>query len=73
MEQAVEKAKENGYAETILGRRRYLKDINSKNRTVRQFAERNAINTPIQGSSADMIKVAMIKHTPRNEKTAITI
>lgn len=54
-------AKEHGYVETILGRRRYLSDINSANAVVRGFAERNAINAPIQGSSADMIKVAMIK------------
>lgn len=60
MTTTVEKAKELGYAETILGRRRYLKDIHSANRTVRQFAERNAINSPIQGAAADMIKVAMI-------------
>lgn len=53
-------AKENGYVETIMGRRRYLNDINSANSVVRGFAERNAINAPIQGSSADMIKVAMI-------------
>lgn len=53
-------AQEHGYVETILGRRRYLRDINSKNFTVRGFAERNAINAPIQGSAADMIKVAMI-------------
>lgn len=53
-------ARENGYVETILGRRRYLRDINSANQTVRGFAERNAINAPIQGSAADMIKVAMI-------------
>ncbi|MBC8321297.1 MAG: DNA polymerase I [Bacteroidetes bacterium] len=53
-------AKEHGWVETILGRRRYLKDINSANAIVRGFAERNAINAPIQGSSADMIKIAMI-------------
>ncbi len=53
-------ARENGYVETILGRRRYLRDINSANMTVRGFAERNAINAPIQGSAADLIKVAMI-------------
>ena len=53
-------ARERGYAETILGRRRYLRDINSANSVVRGFAERNAINAPIQGSSADMIKIAMI-------------
>lgn len=60
MNDTIEFAKEHGYVETILGRRRYLKDINSANAVVRGFAERNAINAPIQGSSADMIKVAMI-------------
>lgn len=54
-------ARENGYVETIMGRRRYLRDINSANATVRGFAERNAINAPIQGSAADMIKIAMIQ------------
>ncbi|MBL7777089.1 MAG: DNA polymerase I [Chitinophagales bacterium] len=53
-------AKEHGYVQTIMGRRRYLKDINSKNFTVRGFAERNAINSPVQGSAADLIKLAMI-------------
>ena len=53
-------ARENGYIETIMKRRRYLRDINSKNQTVRAQAERNAINSPIQGSAADMIKLAMI-------------
>lgn len=53
-------ARENGFVQTILGRRRYLRDINSANQTVRGFAERNAINAPIQGSAADMIKKAMI-------------
>jgi len=53
-------ARKHGYVETIMGRRRYLKDINSANGVVRGFAERNAINAPIQGSSADMIKIAMI-------------
>lgn len=61
MDKTVESAKENGYVETLMGRRRYLKDINSRNAIVRGFAERNAINAPIQGSSADMIKVAMIR------------
>ncbi|MDR2284496.1 MAG: DNA polymerase I, partial [Sphingobacterium sp.] len=61
MSKAVESAKEKGYAETILKRRRYLRDINSANMTVRGFAERNAINAPIQGSAADMIKIAMIR------------
>lgn len=60
MDLSIEKARENGYVETILGRRRYLRDINSANQTVRGFAERNAINAPIQGSAADMIKIAMI-------------
>lgn len=60
MSKAVESAKEKGYVETILKRRRYLRDINSANMTVRGYAERNAINAPIQGSAADMIKVAMI-------------
>jgi DNA polymerase-1 len=60
METSIEFARKNGYVETLLGRRRYLADINSKNHTVRGFAERNAINAPIQGSAADMIKVAMI-------------
>ncbi len=61
MEDTVAKAKEKGYAETLLGRRRYLKNINSSNRVVRQFEERVAINMPIQGTAADMIKIAMIK------------
>jgi DNA polymerase-1 len=61
MDSCVEKAKKNEYVETILGRRRYLRDINSRNQTMRGFAERNAINAPIQGSAADMIKVAMIQ------------
>ncbi|MDP1727141.1 MAG: DNA polymerase I [Bacteroidota bacterium] len=61
MDDTINFAKENGYVETLLGRRRYLRDINSANFTVRGFAERNAINAPIQGSAADMIKVAMIR------------
>jgi len=60
MKESIEKARVNGYVETIMGRRRYLRDINSANAVVRGFAERNAINAPIQGSSADMIKIAMI-------------
>ncbi|PIY33770.1 MAG: DNA polymerase I, partial [Bacteroidetes bacterium CG_4_10_14_3_um_filter_42_6] len=60
MDNTIALAKANGYVETIMGRRRYLNDINSGNATVRGFAERNAINAPIQGSSADMIKIAMI-------------
>ena len=61
MEQAKQKAREKGYAETMFGRRRYLPDITSRNATVRGFAERNAINAPIQGSEADIIKIAMIR------------
>ena len=61
MEAAIAKAREKGYAETVLGRRRTLRDINSRNATARQSAERDAINTPIQGSAADLIKVAMVK------------
>ena len=60
MNNTMQFARENGYVETIMGRRRYLRDINSANATVRGFAERNAINAPIQGSAADMIKIAMI-------------
>ena len=60
MNRSIALAHERGYAETILGRRRYLRDINGSNSVVRGFAERNAINAPIQGSSADMIKIAMI-------------
>src|SRR5690606_23430689 len=60
MDDAINKARELHYVETILGRRRYLRDINSRNITTRGFAERNAINAPIQGSAADIIKIAMI-------------
>ena len=68
MNTTIDFAKEHGYVETILGRRRYLNDINSANAVVRGFAERNAINAPIQGSSADMIKVAMINIFKEFEK-----
>lgn len=61
MDEAIAKARERGFAETVLGRRRTLRDINSRNATVRQSAERDAINTPIQGSAADLIKLAMVK------------
>ena len=61
MESAIAKAREKGYAETVLGRRRTLRDINSRNATARQGAERDAINTPIQGSAADLIKIAMVR------------
>ncbi len=60
IDRQIDFAKQYGYVETMLGRRRYLRDINSGNSVVRNFAERNAINAPIQGSSADMIKIAMI-------------
>ena len=60
MADSVEFAREHGYVETIMKRRRYLKDIQSGNAIVRGFAERNAVNAPIQGSAADVIKIAMI-------------
>jgi DNA polymerase-1 len=71
MEKAKEIARQKGYAETIFGRRRYLADINSHNGTVRGYAERNAINAPIQGSEADIIKVAMIRIWQRFRKEGI--
>src|SRR5690606_3498254 len=60
MDKVIEEARQKEYVETILGRRRYLRDINSRNNTLRGYAERNAINAPIQGTAADIIKVAMI-------------
>ena len=60
MSEQVDFAREHGYVQTVLGRRRYLKDINSANAVVRGAAERNAVNAPIQGSAADIIKIAMI-------------
>ncbi len=60
MEQTIESARKNGFVETMMKRRRYLRDITSGNATIRSFAERNAINAPIQGTAADMIKIAMI-------------
>ena len=60
IDKSLELARERGYVTTIMNRRRYLPDIASSNRSVRQFAERIAINAPIQGSAADLIKVAMI-------------
>ena len=65
IEDTLTAARENGYVETIFGRKRYLPDINSRNATVRALAERNAINAPIQGTSADIIKLAMIKTDKR--------
>ncbi len=61
IERSKEAAHRNGYAQTLLGRRRYLPDINSRNAAARSFAERNAVNMPIQGTSADMIKLAMVR------------
>ncbi|MFZ9499704.1 MAG: DNA polymerase I, partial [Bacteroidia bacterium] len=61
MQECVAEARSKGYAETLMGRRRYLRDLQSNNAAVRAFAERNAINAPIQGSAADLIKVAMIR------------
>ena len=61
MADSVDFAREHGYVETIMKRRRYLKDIQSGNAIVRGFAERNAVNAPIQGSAADVIKLAMIR------------
>lgn len=71
MESAIATAREKKYAETMFGRRRYLPDIDSKNGTVRGFAERNAINAPIQGSEADIIKIAMIRIWRRFKKEGI--
>jgi DNA polymerase-1 len=71
MENQVLKAKDKGYVETLLGRKRWLKDIYSSNAVVRGFAERNAINMPIQGTAADMIKLAMIQLHHRFKKEAL--
>mgnify|MGYP002639632062 CR=1 FL=1 len=67
----IEKAQETGYAETMLGRKRYIPDINAKNRTVRAFAERVSVNMPIQGTQADMIKLAMIAIQRRMKKEGL--
>jgi DNA polymerase-1 len=73
MDDSVKKAQEKGFAETLLGRRRFLRNINSNNRVVRQFEERVAINMPIQGTAADMIKLAMIKvHNELEKRKAKT-
>ncbi len=69
MEECIASAREKGYVETMLGRRRYLRDILSRNAVVRGFAERNAVNAPIQGSAADIIKIAMIRIQKDLEKT----
>ena len=68
MDESIARARSQGYVETIFGRKRYLPDINSRNATVRGYAERNAINAPIQGSAADIIKVAMVRIFERLEK-----
>ncbi|KVV14531.1 DNA polymerase I [Flavobacterium sp. TAB 87] len=77
IQEQIELARENGYVQTILGRRRYLKDINSPNAVVRGAAERNAVNAPIQGSAADVIKIAMIniykKLTEENWKSKMLL
>lgn len=65
MEEIVRDAKDKGYVETLYHRRRYLSDINSRNFNLRSFAERTAINTPIQGSAADILKIAMIEMARR--------
>ena len=69
--ESINKAKDNGYVETIFGRKRYLSDINSANSVVRSFAERNAVNAPIQGSAADIIKIAMVNIDRRFEQENI--
>jgi len=68
MDSSIQRAKEAGYVETLLGRKRYLPDINSQNGVVRGFAERNAINAPIQGTAADIIKIAMVRIQNRLEE-----
>jgi DNA polymerase-1 len=71
MDSVINKSREQKYVETLLGRRRYLRDIDSRNQTMRGFAERNAINAPIQGSAADMIKIAMIRLHERIKKEGL--
>lgn len=72
MDLSIQTAKERGYAETILKRKRFLADINSQNGVVRGFAERNAINAPIQGSAADIIKIAMVRIADRFQSEGVT-
>ena len=71
MDKSIQIAREKGYVETISGRKRMLPDINSKNSIVRGYAERNAINAPIQGSAADIIKIAMVRIFDRFEKNGL--
>ena len=73
MDACIKMARENGYVETMYGRRRYLPDILSRNSVVRGNAERNAINSPIQGSAADVIKIAMVNIQRAFEARAIKI
>ena len=72
IDDVVASARENGYVETLFGRRRYLPEINSKNMTIRSLAERNAVNAPIQGTSADIIKIAMIGIDRRLRESGLT-
>ena len=71
MDESIKVAKEKGYVETIFKRKRFLPDINSHNATVRGYAERNAINAPIQGSAADIIKLAMVRIYERFEREGL--
>lgn len=71
MDKSIQRAREQGYIETVFGRKRYLPDINSRNSVVRGYAERNAINAPIQGSAADIIKVAMVRIYQRFQSESI--
>lgn len=71
MDKSIDLARGQGYIETIFGRKRYLPDINSRNSVVRGYAERNAINAPIQGSAADIIKVAMVRIYQRFQSESI--
>ncbi|MFZ5627337.1 MAG: DNA polymerase, partial [Bacillota bacterium] len=69
--QTIARAKEQGYVTTLLGRRRYLPDLSSNNRNVRAFGERTAVNTPIQGTAADIMKVAMLKADAALQKAGL--
>ena len=73
MSDIVKDAKAQGYVETLLHRRRYIPDITSRNFNLRSFAERTAMNTPIQGSAADIIKLAMVKFSERLKKLNIML
>ena len=71
MDESIKRARRDGYVTTIMGRRRYLPTINDRSHTVRSFAERNAINAPLQGSAADIIKIAMVRIFDEMEKRAM--